>query len=32
MDVLGLEADGPAPFRLTDKPIDGLAVGPAWTE
>ena len=33
LDVLGLEADnGPAPFRLTDKPIDALAVGPAWTE
>jgi hypothetical protein len=33
LDVLGLEAgNGPAPFRLTDKPIDGLAVGPAWTE
>ena len=33
LDVLGLEAGkGPAPFRLADKPIDGLAVGPAWTE
>ncbi len=33
LDVLGLEADsGPAPFRLTNKPIDAVAVGPAWTE
>lgn len=32
LDVLGLEAGGPAPFRLTDKPIDALAVGPAWND
>lgn len=31
-DVLGLEAGGPAPFRMADKPIDGIAVGPAWIE